>query len=68
MPPERGALPILFVATEDVAGNTYAGPGGLRELRGWPVAVGRSPTASDPDLAARLWARSESLTGVRCPL
>ena len=35
---------------------------------GSPVPVGRSEMASDPDLAARLWAKSESLTGVSWPL
>lgn len=64
MPAERGALSSLFAATMDVPGDTYVGPHGPRELWGSPVPVGRSQMASDPDLAARLWAKSESLTGV----
>ena len=68
MPVERGVLPILFAATMDVPGNTYAGPHGPRELSGSPVSVGRSEMASDPDLAKELWAISESLTGVGWPL
>lgn len=64
MPVERGALPSLFAATMDVPGDTYVGPHGPRELWGSPVPVGRSQMASDPALAALLWAKSESLTGV----
>lgn len=63
MPPERGALTPLFAATMDVPGNSYIGPHRPGELNGWPTQVGRSRTASDPDLAREVWARSESLTG-----
>lgn len=68
MPVERGALPALFVATMDVPGNTYVGPHGPMELWGSPVPVGRSEMANDPDLAKKLWAKSELLTGVGWPL
>ena len=68
MPAWRGALPTLYAATMDVPGNSYLGPHRARELNGWPTMVGRSRTASDPDLAKALWARSESLTGVTFPL
>ena len=68
MPAWQGALPTLYAATMDVPGNSYLGPHRARELNGWPTMVGRSRTASDPDLAKRLWARSESLTGVSFPL
>ncbi|MGA8846296.1 MAG: oxidoreductase [Nocardioides sp.] len=64
MSPARGALPTLWAATLDVPGNTYLGPDRLREMRGLPVAVGRSRTAMDPDLARALWSRSEELSGV----
>ena len=37
-------------------------------MHGWPVPVGRSAAAGDPDLAKALWARSEELTGVTWPL
>jgi NAD(P)-dependent dehydrogenase (short-subunit alcohol dehydrogenase family) len=60
----QGALPTLYAATMDVPGNTYVGPHGLGEMRGWPTAVRRSQRALDPDLAKALWARSEELTGV----
>ena len=68
MPAWQGALPTLYAATMDVPGNSYLGPHRARELNGWPTMVGRSRTASDPDLAKSLWARSESLTGVSFPL
>ncbi|HTW14107.1 MAG TPA: oxidoreductase [Nocardioides sp.] len=63
----RGALPILYAATMDVPANTYVGPHGRLEMRGWPTAVRRSQRALDPDLAKALWARSEELTGVGFP-
>jgi NAD(P)-dependent dehydrogenase (short-subunit alcohol dehydrogenase family) len=65
---EMGALPILFAATADVPGASYAGPDGLGEQRGYPTLVGRSGAASDADTARALWERSEALTGVRFPL
>ena len=68
MPAWQGALPTLYAATMDVPGNSYLGPHRARELNGWPTMVGRSRTASDPDLAKALWARSESLAGVSFPL
>jgi NAD(P)-dependent dehydrogenase (short-subunit alcohol dehydrogenase family) len=64
---EHGALPTLFAAVEDLPGNSYVGPDGRSELRGYPALVGRSAAASDPELAKRLWTRSEELTGVRYP-
>ncbi len=68
MPVRKGALSLLYAATMDVPGNTYVGPGGFKELSGWPTSVGRSSDALDPDLARGLWERSEALTGVRFPL
>lgn len=68
MKPAQGALPTLYAATMDVPGNTYVGPHRLREMNGWPVGVGRSQRALDPDLAKALWVRSEELSGVTWPL
>ena len=65
---EDGALPTLFAATQDVPGNSYAGPGGFMESRGPAKLVGRSSAAKDMDAARRLWEVSEELTGVRFPL
>jgi NAD(P)-dependent dehydrogenase (short-subunit alcohol dehydrogenase family) len=64
----QGALPVLYAATMDVPGNTYVGPHRWREMNGWPTGVGRSQEALDPELAKRLWAESERLSGVAFPL
>lgn len=68
MTPQQGALTTLYAATMDVPGNTYVGPDGLKEMRGWPVGVGRSRRALDPDLARALWACSEELSEISFPL
>lgn len=67
-PPAHGAWPTLFAATADLPGACYVGPAGWGETRGRPRLVGRSPEASDAELAKRLWTASEELTGVGCPL
>ena len=65
-PAAMGALPSLYAATSpEVRGGDYLGPGGFKELRGYPAKVGSSDEARDPELAARLWARSELLTGTK---
>lgn len=61
-----GALPSLYAAAApDVRGGDYFGPGSWFELRGAPRRVGASRRARDERTAARLWAVSEELTGVR---
>jgi NAD(P)-dependent dehydrogenase (short-subunit alcohol dehydrogenase family) len=65
---EMGALPTLFAATQDIPGGSYVGPDGFGEQRGHPHLVGCSPAARDEAMAAKLWERSEELTGVRFPL
>ncbi len=65
---EDGALPTLYAALEDIPGNSYAGPGGLGEMRGPAQLVGRSRAARDEAAARRLWEVSEQLTGVSFPL
>lgn len=64
MPAWQGALPTLYAATVDLPGNSYIGPDRLREMRGWPVGVGRSRAAVDAELARRLWEVSVELTGL----
>ena len=64
---DMGAEPTLFAATQDVPGNSYAGPGGRFEMRGHPTLVGRSKAAEDLVTARRLWELSEQLTGVSFP-
>jgi NAD(P)-dependent dehydrogenase (short-subunit alcohol dehydrogenase family) len=65
---EMGALPTLYAAVQDLPGASYVGPDGFQEARGHPTLVGRTARASDPEVAAALWERSEELTGVRFPL
>jgi NAD(P)-dependent dehydrogenase (short-subunit alcohol dehydrogenase family) len=62
-----GALPTLYAATQDLPGNTYAGPAGLAGVRGAPAPCPRSAAAGDAGLASRLWAVSAELTGVTFP-
>ncbi len=62
-----GSLPTLYAATQDVPGDTYIGPGGIGEMRGYPTLAGRSSASKDADTARRLWELSEELTGVRFP-
>jgi hypothetical protein len=63
-----GALPTLYAATApDVRGGDFIGPDGRGELRGHPTKVATAASARDPDVAARLWAVSEKLTGVIYP-
>jgi len=64
-PDHMGALPQLYAATmPDVLADDYWGPDAFREQRGHPTRVGRAAHALDAGDAARLWARSEDLTGV----
>jgi len=64
--PAMGALPALYAATtHEARGGEYFGPGGYKELSGLPKRVECSDAARDSPLAARLWAVSEQLTGVR---
>lgn len=61
-----GALPTLFAATSpSLHGGEYIGPGGFQEMRGYPVVVKSNAESYDEQVARRLWAVSEELTGVR---
>ncbi len=63
---EMGALPQLYAATDPRAlSGQFIGPNGMRETRGHPKVVRPVASAEDPVLAARVWALSEELTGVR---
>lgn len=65
-PVAQGALPTLFAATSrDATPGAYYGPDGLAEVRGYPAPARIPPQALDADAAARLWHRSEELTGQR---
>jgi NAD(P)-dependent dehydrogenase (short-subunit alcohol dehydrogenase family) len=64
-----GALPTLRAATDPgVLGGQYFGPGGFAELRGYPKVVASNARSHDVELQKRLWAVSEELTGVLCPV
>lgn len=64
-----GALPTLFAATApDIPGDSYIGPSGFGEQRGYPTFVGRSTAASSATDARQLWEASEALTGVIYPI
>jgi NAD(P)-dependent dehydrogenase (short-subunit alcohol dehydrogenase family) len=64
--PRMGTLPALYAATApDVHGGEYFGPRGLLEVRGYPTKVQSNGHSHDMAVAARLWAVSETLTGVQ---
>ncbi|GAA0313439.1 oxidoreductase [Kineococcus aurantiacus] len=62
--PAQGALPVLYAATGDVPGGAFTGPERAMHMRAGAQRIGRSRQAADPELARRLWAVSEELTGV----
>jgi NAD(P)-dependent dehydrogenase (short-subunit alcohol dehydrogenase family) len=64
-----GALPTLYAAVADIPGDSFAGPSGPfgLGLRGAAKLGRRSARARDAELARRLWAASEILTGVSFP-
>lgn len=61
----RGALPSLYACTaEDVQGGDYYGPNGFQQMWGLPKKVGSNRRSRDTEVAAKLWEKSEELTGV----
>jgi len=63
-----GAGPTLMAATDpDVPGGSFLGPTGLGGMRGAPGYEVPSEAARDEQVAQRLWAASEELTGVAYP-
>jgi NAD(P)-dependent dehydrogenase (short-subunit alcohol dehydrogenase family) len=60
-----GALPTLMAATKpNVVGGQYFGPQGWNDFRGPPGLAKIEKQALDPNVAAKLWAASERMTGV----
>ena len=57
----------VSVIAAGLPGNSYIGPDGFMEQRGYPRLVDRSAAAKNRDDAIRLWDVSEQLTGVRYP-
>ncbi|WAH37222.1 oxidoreductase [Alicyclobacillus dauci] len=64
---QMGALPTLYAATEPtVPGGAYVGP--LGGMRGYPGIVKSNERSHDKEVARKLWAVSEELTGVHYAL
>ncbi|MFD2416325.1 SDR family NAD(P)-dependent oxidoreductase [Amycolatopsis pigmentata] len=61
--PERGALSVLYAATQDVPGNSYVGPDGFGGLRGYPAVRRQGKAGLDPVMAARVWEATADLAG-----
>ncbi len=60
------ARPIILAASDEkVSGGDYYGPGGLLEIGGKPAKAKINRVAKDAELARKLWAVSETMTGVR---
>ncbi len=60
---DMGALPTLYAATApDVKGSDYYGPGGRKEIKGYPKKVDSNELSHDKDIAKKLWDVSEELT------
>jgi NAD(P)-dependent dehydrogenase (short-subunit alcohol dehydrogenase family) len=63
-----GAIPVLYAATgPKVRPGDYYGPQGALELAGPTGRAGVAKKAQDREMAKRLWAVSEQLTGVSWP-
>jgi NAD(P)-dependent dehydrogenase (short-subunit alcohol dehydrogenase family) len=64
-----GALPTLRAAADPgAAGGEFYGPGGLAQVKGYPVRVSPGARSRDESAQRRLWAESERLTGVTYPV
>ena len=63
-PPRAGAASQVYAATmPDVRNDDYLGPRAFGGVRGPVARCRRTPRARSVRLAARLWERSEQLTG-----
>lgn len=63
--PDQAAQPIIHAAqAENVVGGDYFGPTGLFEIKGKVGQAKLNPKARDVAFGKKLWAVSESLTGV----
>jgi hypothetical protein len=65
--PERGALSVLYAATQDVPGNSYVGPDGLGGLRGNPAVRRQGKAGLDKAMAEQLWDATADLVGTAAP-
>lgn len=63
-PARMGAMPSVFAAVgEPVGGGGFFGPGGLGQVRGYPVRVESSRASHEEVAAQRLWMMSVAATG-----
>lgn len=63
---DMGALPQIRASVDSkVNGGEYYGPGGKREMKGYPVRVTSNKASQNLQDAAKLWEESEKLTGVK---
>lgn len=60
---DRGALPILFAATQDLVGDAYVGPDGVGGVKGHPKVGKPSKAALDSVMATELWGTVTALVG-----
>jgi len=66
--PENGAGAVVMAATSaSIPPGAFIGPTGPFEAVGKPGVVQPGRAASDPQIAAQLWHRTEDLTGLRWP-
>ena len=62
---DMGALPQIRASVdENVKGGEYYGPGGFREMKGFPVLVQSNKASQNLEDARKLWEVSEKLTGI----
>lgn len=62
----KGALPSMMAATDqDLKGGEYIGPGGYRQILGYPKILKSGDHTYDKRVWSRLWKVSEELTGLR---
>lgn len=61
---EKGSLPMVYAATEDLEGGEYIGPDGFRSMRGLPEKQESSEASHNKESQEKLWYKSEELTGV----
>jgi NAD(P)-dependent dehydrogenase (short-subunit alcohol dehydrogenase family) len=63
--PENGAESVEVAATSnEIPRGSFIGPKLLLESVGTPGVATPGPAASDPELAAALWKRTEAITGI----
>mgnify|MGYP006280186077 CR=1 FL=1 len=68
MPAAKGALPVLMAATDkSLSGGEYIGPGGPRQVAGYPVILKSARSSYNETLWQSLWDISEKMTGIYYP-